>query len=678
MGTVPPGTGPLSPEFTGIDPGLMDGFVDQMQHAREMIGEHAESIRRVFAANGIPAASLGPIGEVERWIDERLPDLRRRTQIARNMAKLPTWTPAAASALVPYDEKTILPPAEARRLGRELAAEYTQCHPFDPDLAKKYQKIVDVLAAHVHDSEFTVAFFAELGLRGTLDLPQRLRQALQEGEKSAIDTVSRAFGTAVSAGAATGGFAKISNAMKNRTETIQDRGAVGDLVSGGTFPTEWLAEVVASQALGRKDMAVGSSPRMYDSGDATLGSLLTPYLNALARDPAAARLAISMVTRGSPRVGNKAAELLLFNPALADPRPDLATFLSNLNGRAALDPTSADAFGRLLASASGVYGEKDGHHSDVAARFAFNLMTAAGHVEFAAPARVHLSEIAGGYAAEITEGANLSDDNQLMPSAFEPVASSLPGLKPMFRLSPEDTYRFIKTFADTLDNRRPFDTGMGNLTRQLVDGSVPIMLKTKDSTQLDEVFAALGNVRGLEQASAEKFARAMDDAAEIDRKSQSWGTGTALGLVGVIVPYGIMGATLWTALSTGWSTYDSFKPDSEKNAEKQEKDFDLETLGRRHTMAQLLMDSGFAPKVSPQDYQTASPSSVAITDANGKLRPFPDIAKSGNKGLKALDGWFIANGLGKDPFSLGKSVRMFSDTFNGNNITARKRAEYLT
>ncbi|MEZ0072581.1 DUF6571 family protein [Planotetraspora sp. GP83] len=666
MGTVPPGTGPLSPEFTGIDPGLMDGFVAQMQHAREMIGEHAESIRRVFAANGIPAASLAPIGEVEQWIDERLPDLRRRTQIARNMAKLPTWTPAAASALVPYDEKKILPPAEARRLGTDLADKYKEIDPdafFDPGLDEKYQEIVETLAAHTQDPEFTAAFFAGLGLRRTLALPKRLRRGLEEGVQSAIETVSRAFGTAVSGSSPAAGFGAIKKAVKDEAMDADEVEGIGNLISAGRFPTEWLAQLVAM--------------RVFTPGNTLRGASLTPYLNALAHDSAAARLAVSLVTRGSPLVRNRLADAFHLSLALpydkVDRRPDLVLFLKNLSSRASVDDSSADAFGKLLASASGAYDERDGEHGDAAARFAFTVITAVDEFTIAEPTRVHLSEIAGAYAMEMTEGANLADANHLLPSAFEVVNSRILGLKSVFRLSPADTYRFIKAFADSPANRRPFQDGMGTLARRLINEGVPAMIKSQDSTRLDDVFAALGNVRGLELGAAKALGKVIDEAAEDARSAWSFGFGTVLGVAGLAIP-GTGGAIFWTALSSTWSFYDTYKDEPEAEEDKEDRANTLETLGRQHTITQAMMDAGFTPKVPLREYLATCPPGVAIADGNGRLRPFPDILQSGESGMAALDQWFTLNGLGSDKNSIGDLSRFFADSFDGRKDVASRRA----
>ncbi|GAA4202333.1 hypothetical protein [Microbispora amethystogenes] len=96
----------------------------------------------------------------------------------------------------------------------------------------------------------------------------------------------------------------------------------------------------------------------------------------------------------------------------------------------------------------------------------------------------------------MAEGANLGDSNQLLPSAFGPVESRVPGLSPAFRLSPEDTFRFLLAFAGDARDRRPFDRGMGDLARRLVGVNVPPMLKAGDPSRLDDVDACVPSTNG--------------------------------------------------------------------------------------------------------------------------------------------------------------------------------------
>jgi hypothetical protein len=624
-----------------------------------MIGERAEIVRRVLASKGLPAAALGPIGEIERWIDDILPDLRRRHQIASAAARLPLWSPTAGT-LVPYQEKDITSPAESLRLGRQLAETYKSIDPDGPfatDLREKHEKIVEALTAHVHDPEFAAAFFAGIGPRGTLDLPRRLRRSLKKDEaEEAVETVSRAFGSAVGGGTAVPGFAAVTRAMRVRSGEDEDRRAIGDLLSAGRFPTEWLAEVVALHA--------------FSGYGKPAGDALAPYLNALGNNPEAARLAIALSTHDSllPKDRTK-----LLSYSMIDLGPSTTTFLRELNGRAAVDASSADAFGRMLAAASGAYDEKDGAHSEVAARFAFTVITATAGFPFGPATRVHLSEIAGSYATEMTEGANIRDENHLLPSSFQPVPSRIPGLKSVFRLSPEDTFRFITTFAGSESDRLPFESSMGDLTRRLVNVALPATLKDKDLTRLDDVFRALGNVRGFELGAAYKLHKPIDDTADAARKSWSLLIGTGLGMAGLAVP-GLAGAIVWTGLSTGWSFYDTLKEEPGQEADKDQAKDDQETLGRQYTIAQLLMDAGFPTKVSPKDYQATLPSGIEIVDDNGNFRPFHEIFALGEKGLRTLDQWYLENGMGGDEkYALGEVSGRWAEAFDGRKQTSQWR-----
>ncbi|KAA9380581.1 hypothetical protein F5972_05475 [Microbispora cellulosiformans] len=161
----------------------------------------------------------------------------------------------------------------------------------------------------------------------------------------AVRTVSRAFGSAVSGGPVAPGFAAVAAAVRARADRDEDRMSIGDLLSAARLPAEWLAEVVVTQ--------------MFLPGDESNGATLTPYLKALSENPAAARLAIAPATGDSP-LPRDAMSLLAHAGGTSDRRPGLVAFLRDLNRRTSGNAESADAFGRLLAAASGAYDERDG------------------------------------------------------------------------------------------------------------------------------------------------------------------------------------------------------------------------------------------------------------------------------------------------------------------------------
>jgi hypothetical protein len=132
---------------------------------------------------------------------------------------------------------------------------------------------------------------------------------------------------------------------------------------------------------------------------------------------------------------------------------------------------------------------------------------------------------------------------------------------------------------------------------------------------------------------------------------------------------------LWSTLSTGVAASDTYKPDVESKVDEIRSRDDTETLGRRHTVAQLMMNAGFSPSLSPGEYQATCPPGPAISDEFGDLRPFANISQSGNDGLRSLDQWFIRNGMGgTDALSLGELSTRWSDRFDGRKEQGQSRA----
>ncbi|MFC4590350.1 DUF6571 family protein [Sphaerisporangium corydalis] len=630
----------------------MDGFITEMEHARGVISEHTAAIRQTFATEGVPATSLDPIAEIEHWIDTHLPDLRRRTKLAHETTNLPNWSPTGPGALIPYQEQPLLPATEARRQGTDLATKYKELKSnswYSPSRDEDFREIVNTLAAHVNDPEYTAAFFAALGTKGTRELPIVLRKNLAPGDGAlaparpdddVLRTVGLALATAVSAGSGIPGFSQVKDGLR-KTAPEPEQVATSLLLSAGKFPTEWLAQVAVANGL--------RNPRKVTPG----------VLNALANNPAAARLALNSVTDNDP------VKLKKYLQALTHHTSALGAW-----------PAEVNAFGRMLAAASGAYDERDGKHSREAATFAFTVITALGGMEVGEPARINMAEIAGAYATEIMEGANLGDTNHLLDSAFSDVTSRIPGLDPQFRLSPKDTYRFLKTFTDSTNHQVPFQAGMEILTTRLIGEAAPVAIKSSKLTVLDDTFAALGNVRGLQLAAQEVQGQKQDNADEAFDKVTSFLIGTGIGFTGLVPPFETM-PLVWTTFSTLEAGADTFKPEKETETDKIRKADDELTLGRRYIIAQSLMAAGFTPKIWPSEYQADHPASIRIADTNGLPLPFAAIAKKGEPGLDELDRWFMENGLGgTDDLSLGKVSERLADHYNGQKAVSTPRARF--
>ncbi|WP_433218106.1 hypothetical protein [Microtetraspora malaysiensis] len=652
---LPSGTGPLASEFAGIDPSLMNGFISELERTGQVIAEHAEGVRRELAALDLPATDLAPVREIGGWAEEQIPRLRQRVE---TITVATPWLPI--TGLKPYQETPWLAPGEAQRQGADLAKEFLSIDSnVRTDPSPDGKKAIDRMAAfigtfrdHQHDANFTAAFFAALGTEGTRRLTTALRGRLSE---DAVDVARTAFATALRGGAKVPGFAVIAEELGKSTGT--DVRGVVDLLKPGQYPTEWLAGIAAV-------VLNGQVFGMADNRD------LAPFLNLLAANPSAARMALGNVARlGPPSAWEK--ELRQALPPRGE-STKLSVFLKKLNGVAARDTTTADAFGRLLAAVSGVYDEEQGEHSREAAFFAYTVMTTVDDIHLADATRVHLGELAGSYAPEITLGADIEAVDATMesgqlpsPGVFEPIL--VPGLRGAFRLSPKDTFRFLTTFAAKAEARAPFDASMGELMQRLLP-KVSRLAKDGDISAMRLLFGMLGNVRGFELAAAMRVLAPRDGVKENAAKAESFIIGTAMGIVSLAPPFAAQ-ALLWTALSTGVSYHYTYGADPKKDAEELEKLIAFEVLGRKHNIAELLMKQGFTPRVPPT--QTSHGNGPLITDKSGSLLPFAEINKHGEKGREALRQWFIDNGSGgSNETALGNMSGFQADAFEGQRGTA--------
>src|SRR5437868_14861550 len=99
-----PGTGPLTPDFSGIDAAQMNTFISALQQSVDVIEDQSERIRRVLLTVDIPTAGLLLFKQVEGWIREEIPSLKRRNAIIQESDKV-GWN--QKPGLVPHDEQPV-------------------------------------------------------------------------------------------------------------------------------------------------------------------------------------------------------------------------------------------------------------------------------------------------------------------------------------------------------------------------------------------------------------------------------------------------------------------------------------------------------------------------------------------------------------------------------------------
>jgi len=691
-----PGMGPTSPDFSGIDPDLMRGFITELERGRDVIGEQSERIRQLFAAAEVSAVGLRPIAEIGGWIGDELPKLRQRLETINQdlplMGDAPhipkqgsMWTGDPIQdpfqwGLLPYDEKTGKSPAGNAKKGTELAAEFSRLPPSSLGLPNAaYDRILDKLADGQKDGYLTAGFFRSIGPEGMLSMISRLERYDKKAADKHKKVMGDALATAVGAQPALLGSAWQAGNLKKASDP-----ELAFLLRHGMFPTAWLTEIARNRVGKPVGAGDGSRPRRWETD-------LVPLLPALANNPD--------VARG------------LFNAMSREDLRDLFTELNRMRspeepwkrvgGR---DFDISTEFGRMLAAGGGAY--EKGPHSPEAAKFAFNVMTIMGDLkdtdgtadspatpmEVAPNARIFMSTLAGAYAAEITEGANIGDANMIEESALKPFTSAF-GMTSAFTLSPKDTYRFLKTFADSPANLAPFDRAMGGFSQKLIADASEKTRRTGDVDHLDRVFTALGNVRGFELAAVEKVQGDLDAIDEQAKDTFNFFRDATIGIASMYIGSGPVAAYAWYALSTGLSGYGAFIEDDETRMDRANAAERVATLGRQHMYAQMLMANGFAPKVTPAEFQAGrasildakgnlkpfseliKPPDVPLTDAKGNLRPPSELLKKGNEGLEAFEQWAVANGMGsRENLSVGKLSNDTASWFEGGNKRGRDRA----
>ncbi|MDF5759172.1 hypothetical protein [Spongiactinospora sp. TRM90649] len=90
-------------EFSGIDPGAMTRFEQGLAKAEEAIGRNEPAIRRTLQRFDLEASGLNSLRELQNWIAETRPDLRRRRDTIQSEQSEWGATPDAA-AVAAFDE----------------------------------------------------------------------------------------------------------------------------------------------------------------------------------------------------------------------------------------------------------------------------------------------------------------------------------------------------------------------------------------------------------------------------------------------------------------------------------------------------------------------------------------------------------------------------------------------
>ncbi|TQS28006.1 hypothetical protein [Microbispora sp. KK1-11] len=632
-----------SGDFCGIDPAAMNAMAADLRQASDRLTTFATDFEGLFRANGVSTTPLAQIAVIADWGRSQAPTLSERAELIKALNGTGDHTFAR------------LPDAlDSFAAGRGLGLMFGTDILSNPDTSVEtkgelaHQHIKEI-AGLAKDPAAAAAFFAALPAKVRDALPNLLMNTGSPTAKQDLAAFSAALGAALRAPGGIPAFEKVKAELLSKPgsrETAWNRLA---LLAGAKAPTS--VRVAAARSLALDDFV--KNPRQDRTGagldeSRTYGyspDTLALALEVLVGDGKAARAAFA-------QMGGDGVKLTQVEK--------MKRFLDYSKSVASGNDV-ADAFGRVLATASGAYDEKDGAHSTEAARFAFDVIREMPKLGVLRPMQVSMAEIAGSYATEFTEGANLSDANRTQPSAFGPVKTIVPGLNPVFRLSPKDTKEFVRTFADSAAHIKPFEEGMGNLTDRIVNAAAK-MDHGKSTDHLERAMRALGYVAGMQLTTEREVQGKLDAEDQARVKAEMFTYGLGLGVVGLAIS-GMTGQILWLGVSSfsPLIVEPGITPGKSRVSGLDEKDR-AAWMARETWLANLLMSNGFKAKVPPNDPRF---SNAPITGADGTLLPFSEIAKN-KEAVRNFDNWLIANGSGRtNETRLGEAQVVIEETFGG-------------
>ncbi|MEV4377620.1 hypothetical protein [Streptosporangium sp. NPDC049644] len=351
----------------------MEQFIASLEQARKVIGEETERILNALSAAGADRSAALRIREIEGWLEQEIPRLRRRNQMIQEPGSLTGWAPGltglgltgpgplglapppGGGGLMAFDEKGLAARTLADDEGGRLAETLARLSGAGPHSSgNDYDRAFEQLAARRGDADLTAGFFAVLGPRGAAAVLRELNHYRGESAREHWKTMGEALAGAVARRPKTLGPAWEPESLGRASAAD-----LGLLLGHGRFPAGWLTEVVRPR--------VRKSP-----GDGVLARWtadLSHFLSALANNPEAARA--------------------LFNDL---PREDLRDLSSELNGEVSLYPNEHDAiafdleaeFGRMLAAANEVQGKMDEYDQEMKDRLFFLLGLGVDAAGFAA------------------------------------------------------------------------------------------------------------------------------------------------------------------------------------------------------------------------------------------------------------------------------------------------------
>ncbi|WP_037913206.1 hypothetical protein [Actinacidiphila yeochonensis] len=535
-------------DFSGVDPAALDAMIRSFDADKDRLWKAVRSYRPAFAALGLDTGPIGELASLCHWMDDQLPDLRRRQRLAAALDGQPQ-----ARHLRPVPEP-VLSAVRARSEGRALAERFNGNGGGDRTAAAAYHAMAEELAAHATDPDLCSFFYANLRPLVLDELAADLANAGSPTASSDLKVFSRAFATAVSARPPVPGFDKVRKAF---LEPLPAHGVSAwawsraALLAYGDFPHDFLAAAARANGLDRLADAP-DAPQQDHQGDRSKSAALGLPADLIA-------LTLQNLSRNGRAAFDAVAQM-------GDPKsPDLQGHLALLLTYGAHSDEVHAALGAMIDAAAGVHGSYDPHgtwHLDASYKptpyeqtFAYCAILAAAHAkearDFDGNFKSAMGRLAAAYAPEFATAGHVMNGYNFPDSSFGAPSVTgyreLPGIDPAFHLGGTDAYDFLKTFADQDVMTAPFDEAMAELRHRVLVESAAMDKDAllHDVRGGDGTFnmsaKAFGNIARLEFDAMTEVRENMDEQSDAFRENVK---------AALILPSELAGEPEWGRLAT--------------------------------------------------------------------------------------------------------------------------------
>ncbi|MGP3974154.1 hypothetical protein ACTWQF_08915 [Streptomyces sp. 8N114] len=570
-----------------------------------------------FGQFGVDTSGLNRLVAVGNWVDQQLPALKRRFDLAQTMERNHP-DPARKMVQVPDNFLSL---ADAQGKGKELADRMNRINRVDGSGAEEMHRIAGELARYQDDPEVLAAFYANLGPNRLSMLPTFLAQSGSKTAREDLKTFSRALGTASSAAyLATPGFDKVTQMMLRPSEYPADAWGRLALMQYGHFPTEYIKTAAKNLGLDRfVKNPEGQDWRGASLSDAAKFGLsddtLALALNLLGKDGAAARDVLGGMHQG-------------------DYKKTYDLFLGYAKSYGSGDDVAA-GLGRAIEAGAGVGTEQPGRHSLAASQFAFNAMTymaGKGKDGTPWPMKTSMANLGASYIHELTTGVR-GQDAKGHPSSMgkPPNWTDLPGVTPAFYLSVDDAKKFLTTFADSRPATDVLDQAAGQFSDQALRGAAKIDADAvrgggKDPEQFSRLSEAFGSL-----------AKAQYDAELAAGKDMDAQQASVRGVFKDIMTLGLGELTIAkTALNYGWKGVKfaigkgvgSWATGDDPNQKKATQEYQNFAGIQEYRMIQYLYNAG---------YPAQPPPPKELLNADGSLKTLDQLQQEARNEAQGKD-----------------------------------------